>query len=108
MKLNFFELLRASLGDSQFSELWLVPEAPHFHQKALGLDRITDIEAPLQLRHHLRPYQVAGMRWLATLTKNGLGAVLADDMGLGKTLQCIAVLLRRCLKDLKGILQSKS
>lgn len=34
MKLNFFELLRASLGDSQFSDLWLVPEAPHFHQKA--------------------------------------------------------------------------
>lgn len=55
---------------------------------------MTDIEAPLQLRHHLRPYQLAGMRWLATLTKNGLGAVLADDMGLGKTLQSIAVLLR--------------
>ena len=46
MKLNFFELLRASLGDSQFSDLWLVPEAPHFHQKALGLDRMTDIEPP--------------------------------------------------------------
>ena len=42
---------------------------------------------------HLRPYQLAGFRWLACLCKNGLGAVLADDMGLGKTLQCISVLV---------------
>lgn len=46
IKLNFFELLRASLGDAQFSDVWLVPEAPHFHQKALGLDRMTDIKPP--------------------------------------------------------------
>lgn len=26
-QLNFFELLRASLGDSQFNDVWLVPEA---------------------------------------------------------------------------------
>ena len=45
----------------------------------------------------LRPYQLAGFRWMACLCKNGLGAVLADDMGLGKTLQCISVLLY--LKD---------
>lgn len=92
-QLNFFELLRASLGDSQFSDVWLVPEAPHFHQKALGLDRMTDFVAPKAVASHLRPYQLAGFRWMACLCKNGLGAVLADDMGLGKTLQCISVLL---------------
>ena len=26
-QLNFFELLRALLGDSQFNDVWLVPEA---------------------------------------------------------------------------------
>ena len=45
----------------------------------------------------LRPYQLAGFRWMACLCKNGLGAMLADDMGLGKTLQCISILLY--LKD---------
>lgn len=91
-KLNFFELLRSSLGDPQFSDVWLVPAAPHFHQKALGLDRMKEVEAPLSIQKHLRPYQLVGFRWLATLARNGLGAVLADDMGLGKTLQCIAML----------------
>lgn len=92
-QLNFFELLRASLGDSQFHDVWLVPEAPHFHQKALGLDRMTDFVPPQAVAPQLRPYQLAGFRWMACLCKNGLGAVLADDMGLGKTLQCISVLL---------------
>jgi non-specific serine/threonine protein kinase len=45
------------------------------------------------LRATLRPYQVAGAKWLALLCGLGLGACLADDMGLGKTLQVIALLL---------------
>ena len=32
----------------------------------------------------LRPYQRAGVAWLAALRRHGLGACLADDMGLGK------------------------
>ncbi|MEU4668655.1 DEAD/DEAH box helicase [Amycolatopsis sp. NPDC023774] len=47
----------------------------------------------------LRPYQLAGVGWLATMTSLGLGACLADDMGLGKTIQLIALHLhRRALK----------
>eukprot|EP00438_Fugacium_kawagutii_P035782 Skav228271 [mRNA] locus=scaffold5658:27351:28750:- [translate_table: standard] len=46
-----------------------------------------DFRPPQAVASHLRPYQLAGFRWLACLCKNGLGAVLADDMGLGKTLQ---------------------
>lgn len=37
----------------------------------------------------LRPYQLAGFHFLAYLTTNHFGGVLADDMGLGKTLQTL-------------------
>jgi non-specific serine/threonine protein kinase len=40
----------------------------------------------------LRPYQRAGLSWLAFLDAVGMGACLADDMGLGKTIQIIALL----------------
>lgn len=42
----------------------------------------------------LRPYQLAGAKWLALLNRLGLGACLADDMGLGKTIQVVALLLQ--------------
>jgi non-specific serine/threonine protein kinase len=45
------------------------------------------------LKATLRPYQDAGLRWLAFLSRLGLGACLADDMGLGKTIQVLALLL---------------
>ncbi len=45
------------------------------------------------LQATLRPYQLAGVKWLALLTGLGLGACLADDMGLGKTIQVLALLL---------------
>jgi non-specific serine/threonine protein kinase len=41
----------------------------------------------------LRPYQLAGVRWLVRNYHARLGVCLADDMGLGKTLQTIALLL---------------
>ena len=40
----------------------------------------------------MRPYQVAGLNWLANLDQNGINGILADEMGLGKTLQTIAFL----------------
>lgn len=46
-----------------------------------------------KLKATLRPYQLAGARWLIRHYHEGLGACLADDMGLGKTLQTIAVLV---------------
>ncbi len=46
-----------------------------------------------KLKATLRPYQLAGARWLVRHHHEQLGACLADDMGLGKTLQTIAVLL---------------
>ena len=61
---------------------------------ALGeADRGT-IGPPEGLAATLRPYQLDGYRWLATLWDAGLGGILADDMGLGKTLQVLATVAR--------------
>ncbi|MEV5713482.1 DEAD/DEAH box helicase [Amycolatopsis mediterranei] len=59
-------------------------------------DRADALAAPPPGLHAtLRPYQQAGLSWLATMTGLGLGACLADDMGLGKTIQLIALHLHR-------------
>ncbi|KAF9009295.1 hypothetical protein BDZ89DRAFT_1078560 [Hymenopellis radicata] len=52
----------------------------------------TKISKPALLRATLRPYQQAGLEWLAGLHARGENGVLADEMGLGKTLQTIALL----------------
>lgn len=39
----------------------------------------------------LRPYQKAGVTFLANALKSFHGALLADDMGLGKTLQALSI-----------------
>jgi superfamily II DNA or RNA helicase len=59
------------------------------------------------LKAELRSYQEIGVRWLAFLTRLGLGACLADDMGLGKTIQVLALLLtldRRKAKSAPSVL----
>ncbi|MFO0872812.1 MAG: DEAD/DEAH box helicase [Phycisphaerales bacterium] len=53
---------------------------------------LESIEQPPEFEGVLRPYQKAGLSWLAFLDRFGLGACLADDMGLGKTIQLIALL----------------
>jgi SNF2 family DNA or RNA helicase len=45
--------------------------------------------APTDITATLRPYQLDGFHFLAYLTENRFGGVLADDMGLGKTLQAL-------------------
>ncbi|TVQ04372.1 MAG: DEAD/DEAH box helicase [Planctomycetaceae bacterium] len=52
-------------------------------------------DPPEGLKAGLRDYQVDGYRWLARLSRWGVGGVLADDMGLGKTVQTLGVLLDR-------------
>jgi len=55
----------------------------------------TRVAPPLPdgLHVELRPYQLAGYHFLAYLTANRFGGILADDMGLGKTVQTLAWLL---------------
>jgi superfamily II DNA or RNA helicase len=55
----------------------------------------SDFDVPETFVGTLRPYQVRGAGWLATMSDLRLGACLADDMGLGKTVQLIALLLHR-------------
>jgi superfamily II DNA or RNA helicase len=50
---------------------------------------------PAALDQALRPYQKAGVTWMARLAHWGAGAILADEMGLGKTIQTLALLLHR-------------
>lgn len=45
---------------------------------------------PSQITATLRPYQQEGFHFLAYLTANHFGGVLADDMGLGKTIQTLS------------------
>jgi helicase SWR1 len=46
-------------------------------------DSSKTVTAPLLLRGTLRPYQQAGLEWLASLHVNNLNGILADEMGLG-------------------------
>ncbi|GJJ08398.1 hypothetical protein Clacol_002614 [Clathrus columnatus] len=50
------------------------------------------VNTPFLLRGVLRPYQQAGLEWLASLHTNRLNGILADEMGLGKTIQTISLL----------------
>jgi superfamily II DNA or RNA helicase len=58
--------------------------------------RVSELKArvspvlPAAIRAEMRPYQMDGYHFLAYLTANRFGGVLADDMGLGKTLQTLA------------------
>lgn len=55
--------------------------------------QVNSLAAPQTFQGELRPYQNAGLGWLAFLRQWGLGGCLADDMGLGKTAQAIALVL---------------
>jgi hypothetical protein len=44
---------------------------------------------PDGIKADLRPYQLEGFHFLAYLSANRFGGILADDMGLGKTLQAL-------------------
>lgn len=46
-------------------------------------DPTSRVTAPLLLRGHLRPYQQAGLEWLANHHLNNMNGILADEMGLG-------------------------
>jgi len=52
--------------------------------------KLRSTRVPKLFKGTLRPYQKAGVDWLAFLSQYGLGGILADDMGLGKTVQALA------------------
>ena len=62
------------------------------YERLREFKNIPETEAPAQLEPILRPYQLAGYRWLNYLNEVGWGGILADDMGLGKTIQALTML----------------
>ena len=82
-------LLDALMPDDQKDEAF---------RRQLEEFRTVDMQAyepPQSLLGQLRPYQVAGFKWLSALVDMGFGGILADEMGLGKSVQFISLLLSR-------------
>jgi SNF2 family DNA or RNA helicase len=84
---RFHALQLADEAASRF----LAPEHVAKIQRSVG-ELKTRVMPPLPsaIRAEMRPYQIEGFHFLAYLTANRFGGVLADDMGLGKTLQTLA------------------
>lgn len=85
-------------GDGEATEReWAFVRAGQWLDKILdnlkNPDYLGDVAPTNALKATLRPYQQAGVNWLAFMSRLGLGACLADDMGLGKTIQVLALLL---------------
>ena len=67
--------------------------AAALRERAARLAALPPPALPAGLTATLRPYQREGFHFLAHLSAQGFGGVLADDMGLGKTVQTLAWLL---------------
>ncbi|MEQ1853044.1 MAG: DEAD/DEAH box helicase, partial [Chthoniobacteraceae bacterium] len=79
------------------------PQALAIERRASEIQTRVMPELPSGLRAELRPYQREGFHFLAYLSTNRFGGILADDMGLGKTVQALAWLLwLRALPDFAG------
>jgi helicase SWR1 len=65
-------------------EDWSIPEYLKPYAVApVEWDFESKVRPPALLRGILRPYQQAGLEWLASLHTNNLNGILADEMGLG-------------------------
>jgi hypothetical protein len=71
---------RAFLSESSFQKV---------ERRAAELKTRVSPEIPVEILAELRPYQRDGFHFLAYLSTNRFGGILADDMGLGKTLQTL-------------------
>ena len=80
----------AELVDEADPDLDAVRE---FARAVIDGDDRSPTTKPTGLKGRLRPYQLAGFRWLATLASFDLSGCLADDMGLGKTIQALALMV---------------
>ncbi len=69
------------------------PQALAIERRVSEIQTRVSPELPAGLIADLRPYQRDGFHFLAYLSTNRFGGILADDMGLGKTVQALAWLL---------------
>ncbi len=81
------------LADEAARKFLPAEQAGHIQRRAEEIKARVTPPVPAGLVAELRPYQVEGFHFLAYLSANHFGGILADDMGLGKTLQALAWLL---------------
>ena len=98
--LTFSQLIRIaplasgieSAGLSETTEK-LIAECREFLEQLQGPSTaLPDFKPPCKLNVEMRPYQQAGLNWLAFLRRFNLHGALCDDMGLGKTLQTLSII----------------
>lgn len=77
------------LADASLEEAMTAAQAKSIRKRAKEITAQTPNQLPKGILTQLRPYQEDGFRFLAFLSKNRFGGILADDMGLGKTLQTL-------------------
>jgi hypothetical protein len=77
------------LADEAAKKFLPEQQVEKIHRRASELKARVNPPVPAGIRAELRPYQIEGFHFLAYLTANRFGGVLADDMGLGKTLQTL-------------------
>lgn len=81
------------LADPNAKDVFDADAWEQISQRAADIKLAVNPDIPAQLQLDLRPYQIEGFHFLAYLSTNGFGGILADDMGLGKTVQAITWLL---------------
>ncbi len=81
------------LADEAAREFLAAEQFEGVRRRAAELKARVTPAVPAGIAAQLRPYQIEGFHFLAYLSTNGFGGILADDMGLGKTLQTLAWLL---------------
>lgn len=79
-----------------------VAAARTLRDRVAGFSGLPAVAPPPELEGELRPYQQAGLDFLAHASALGIGAILADDMGLGKTVQALAWLMHLRRQDPGG------
>ncbi len=79
-----------------------VAAARTLRDRIAGFAGLPTVAPPSAFQGELRPYQQAGLDFLAYASELGIGAVLADDMGLGKTVQALAWLAHLRDRDPEG------
>ncbi len=77
------------LADEAASNLLPAQQVEKIRRRVGELKARVTPDVPEIISAHLRPYQIEGFHFLAYLTTNRFGGVLADDMGLGKTVQTL-------------------
>lgn len=78
------------LSDKAAKKFLDAPQYEQIERRASEIKARVTPDVPTTISAELRPYQRDGFHFLAYLSANNFGGILADDMGLGKTLQTLA------------------